>query len=190
MGKSHVNMGFFQSLMLRKKSHVDIKSHVGKKIPCWHGKISCQHGIFFKMPCWEKNPMLTWDFPMSTWNFFPTCMLEKIPCQHAAPFPDVKCKLSIISTGSAPLTELIPVAVNPGNNCLPLPKVIGDTVGPAVIKHEHVATLRRIPVLPIVTSLQTQTRGARARTCVSPELVCTPYIYNKSTKRRVFIPAP
>jgi hypothetical protein len=26
------------------------------------------------------------------------------------------------------LTELIPVAVNPGNNCLPLPKVIGDTV--------------------------------------------------------------
>jgi len=29
---------------------------------------------------------------------------------------------------SAPLTELIPVAVNPGNNCLPLPKVIRFTV--------------------------------------------------------------
>ena len=27
-----------------------------------------------------------------------------------------------------PLTELIPVAVNPGNNCLPLPKVITHTV--------------------------------------------------------------
>ena len=45
MGKSHVNMGFFQNAMLGKKSHVDIrKSHVnmGKKI-------------------WE-NLMSTWDF--------------------------------------------------------------------------------------------------------------------------------
>jgi len=30
--------------------------------------------------------------------------------------------------GGSALTELIPVAVNPGNNCLPLPKVIEDTV--------------------------------------------------------------
>jgi hypothetical protein len=30
--------------------------------------------------------------------------------------------------GRAPFTELIPVAVNPGNNCLPLPKVIENTV--------------------------------------------------------------
>ena len=29
--------------------------------------------------------------------------------------------------GGSALTELIPVAVNPGNNCLPLPKVIEDT---------------------------------------------------------------
>jgi len=29
-----------------------------------------------------------------------------------------------LSRHSAPLTELIPVAVNHGNNCLPLPKVI------------------------------------------------------------------
>ena len=30
--------------------------------------------------------------------------------------------------GVTTLTELIPVAVNPGNNCLPLPKVITYTV--------------------------------------------------------------
>ena len=34
----------------------------------------------------------------------------------------------MISTGSAPLTELIPVAVNPGNNCLPLPKVMLESL--------------------------------------------------------------
>ena len=62
--------------------------------------ISCQHGIFFKMPCWEKNPMLTWEnlmlgknashvdmrvihvdshvnmgHLMSTWHFFPNMAL-------------------------------------------------------------------------------------------------------------------
>ena len=30
---------------------------------------------FFKMPCWEKNPMLTWENLMSTWDFFPLFIL-------------------------------------------------------------------------------------------------------------------
>jgi hypothetical protein len=53
MGKSHVNMGFFQNAMLGKKTHVDIrKSHVnmGKKI---------------------------WENLMSTWDFFQNAMLGK-----------------------------------------------------------------------------------------------------------------
>ena len=53
MGKSHVNMGFFQNAMLGKKSHVVIrKSHVnmGKKI---------------------------WENLMSTWDFFQNAMLGK-----------------------------------------------------------------------------------------------------------------
>ena len=46
MGKSHVNMGFFQNPMLGKKSHVDMgESHVNMG--------------FFKISCWEKNAMLT-----------------------------------------------------------------------------------------------------------------------------------
>ncbi len=38
-------------------------------------------------PCWENNPMLTWEDLMSTWDFFQNAMLGKkchvdIPCQH------------------------------------------------------------------------------------------------------------
>jgi hypothetical protein len=65
--------------------------------------ISCQHGIFFKRPCWEKNAMLTWDVPCwlpcqhgtshVNMAFFSKCHVDmRCPCQHGAPFPDGRRK--------------------------------------------------------------------------------------------------
>jgi len=64
----HVNMRFFSEHVIFFQTRMfGKKSHVPKKIACWHEIFACQsqHGIFF-WTCWEK-----------------------IPCQHGAPFPDV-----------------------------------------------------------------------------------------------------
>ncbi len=57
------------------------RSMAGCGEPCMARLMSGQSHIRKRcsMLTWdfEKNPMLTWDFPMSTWDFFPNMMLAK-----------------------------------------------------------------------------------------------------------------
>ena len=107
-----ITNGGASPLHQEKVLHVDMdiscQHGILKKIPCWHemshvdmgvnmdnshvnmaGIFSqheifpCQHGIFFPTWHFEKNPMLTWDFPI----FFFPCWHEIVLCQHGIFFP-------------------------------------------------------------------------------------------------------
>jgi hypothetical protein len=86
MGKSHVNMGFFQNAMLGKKSLVNMgffqNAMSGKKSHVDMGF------LIFSMSTWGKSHVNWEKIPCQHGIFFPTWHFEKIPCQHGAPFPD------------------------------------------------------------------------------------------------------